>query len=98
MYWKVSCHIQPYSMYWKVSCPIQPYSTVRMISTAHFSVHTLLLHHYEINLAHISYFDSLVIQLSKSERWAKNNNKIRTSSTCTKFAQFLVVLVRKCIV
>ena len=47
--------------------------TVRMIEIAHFSVHILLLHHYESNLAHISDFDSLVIGLSKSERWAKNN-------------------------
>ena len=31
-------------------------STVNMISTSHFSVHILLLHHYRSNLAHISGF------------------------------------------
>ena len=55
--------------------------TVRMISTARFSVHTvwmistarfsvgkLLLYHYKSNLAHISDLYSLVIELYKSER------------------------------
>ena len=43
-------------------------STVRMISTAHFSVHILFLHYYKSNLAHLSDLDSLVIRISKSER------------------------------
>ena len=43
-------------------------TTVRMISTARFSGHILLLHHYKRNLAHISDFDSLVLGLLKSER------------------------------
>ena len=47
--------------------------TVWLIEIAHFSVHILLLHHYMCDLAHISDFDSLVIGISKSERWAKNN-------------------------
>ena len=72
--------------------------TVRMISIAHFSVHILLLHHYRSDLSHISDFDSLVIGLSKSERWAKILEKRMTSSICTKFAHFWVVLVRKCMV
>ena len=60
-------------------------ATVRMIEIAHFSVHILLLHHYESDLAHISDFDSLVIGLSKSERREK---KRMTSSICMKFAHF----------
>ena len=44
------------------------HTTVRMISTARFSVHILLLHHYMSNLSHLSDFDSLVIGLLKSER------------------------------
>ena len=52
----------------KIWSDFHPYSTVRMISTARFSVHILLLHHYGSDLAHISDFDSLVIGLSKSER------------------------------
>ena len=43
-------------------------STVRMISTAHFSVGKLVLHHYKRDLAHLSDFDSLVIGISKYER------------------------------
>ena len=65
---------------------------------ASLSVHILLLHHYKSNLAHISDFDSLVIGLSKSERWAKSYQKRMTSSICMKFAHFWVVLVRKCMV
>ena len=65
---------------------------------ASLSVHILLLHHYKSDLAHISDFDSLVIGLSKSERWAKNIKKWMTSSICMKFAHFWVVLVRKCMV
>ena len=38
-----------------------------------FYVGKLLLHHYESDLAHISDLYSLVIELYKSERWAKNN-------------------------
>ena len=34
---------------------------------AHFAVDILLLNHYESDLAHLSYFDSLVNGLSKSE-------------------------------
>ena len=43
-------------------------ATVWMISTAHFSVHILLLHHYKSNLAHLSYLYILVLGLYKSER------------------------------
>ena len=42
--------------------------TVRMISIAHFSVHILLLHHYQSDLAHLSDLYSIVIGLYKSER------------------------------
>ena len=42
--------------------------TVRMISTARFSVGILLLHHYKSDLAHLSDLCSLVIGLYKSER------------------------------
>ena len=59
-----------------------------------FSTYTTL-HHYKSDLAHISDFDSLVIGISKSERWAKIIKKWMTSSICTKFAHFWVVLVRK---
>ena len=44
------------------------YTTVRMKWIAHFAVGILLLHHYRSNLAHLSYFYSLVIGLYKSER------------------------------
>ena len=44
--------------------------TVRMNEMPRFYVGKLLLHH---DLAYISDFDSLVIGISKSERWAKNN-------------------------
>ena len=47
--------------------------TVRMKWIAHFAVDILLLHHYKSDLAHLSYLDSLVIRISKYERWAKNN-------------------------
>ena len=47
--------------------------TVMLIDMPRFSVAKLLLHHYRSNLAHISDFDSLVIGLSKFERWAKKN-------------------------
>ena len=40
-----------------------------------FSVGKLLPHHYKSGLAHNSDFDSLVIGISKSERWEKNNWK-----------------------
>ena len=70
-------------------------ATVRMISTARFSVHILLLHHYESDLAHISDRYILVIGMYLSEMRAKNIKKQRTSSICTKFAHFLVVSVRK---
>ena len=69
--------------------------TVRMIEIAHFSVYILLLHHYKSDLAHISDFDSLVIGISQSERWAKNIKKRMTSSIWTKFAHFWVVSARK---
>ena len=72
--------------------------TVRMISTDRFSVHILLLHHYGSDLSHISDLYSLVIGLYKSEMLVKNIKKWMTSSICTKFAHFWVVLVRKCIV
>ena len=42
--------------------------TVRMISTARFSVHILILHHYGSDLAHLSDLYSLGIGLYKSER------------------------------
>ena len=42
--------------------------TVWMISIAHFAVGILLLHHYKRDLAHLSYFESLVSGLSKFER------------------------------
>ena len=41
----------------------------------HFYVGKLLLHHYKSDLAHISDLYSLVIEVYKSERWAKNNQK-----------------------
>ena len=70
-------------------------STVWLKWRAHFAVYILLLHHYRSNLANLSDLYSLVIGLYKYERWAKNNQKWRTSSTCTKFAHFWVVPVRK---
>ena len=48
--------------------------TVLLIEMPHFQ-YILLLHHYRSDLALISDFDSLVIGLSKSEKWANNNNK-----------------------
>ena len=69
--------------------------TVRMIWTAHFSVHILLLHHYKSDFAYISDLYSLVIGLYKSEIWAKDIKKWMTSSICKEFAHFWVVLVRK---
>ena len=42
--------------------------TVWLNRIAHFAVDILLLHHYKRDLAHLSDFDSLVIELSKSER------------------------------
>ena len=73
--------------------------TVWMISTARFSVHILLLHHYASDLAHLSDLYSLVIGMYKSQIWTKKILKKRmTSSICTKFAHFLVVSVRKCMV
>ena len=42
--------------------------TLRMKWIAHFAVDILLLHHYESDVAHLSYLDSLVIEISKSER------------------------------
>ena len=82
----------PFIIYWYYI------GTFWLISTARFSVHILPLHHYKSDLAHISDFDSFVIGLSKSERWAKIIKKRMTSSICTKFAHFWVVLVRKCMV
>ena len=72
--------------------------TVLLISTARFSVGKLLLHHYKSDFAHISYSYSSVIEMYFSEIWAKIIKKRMTSSEHTKFAQFLVVLVRKCMV
>ena len=46
--------------------PLQPL-TVRMMWTARFSVHILLLHQYRRNLAHLSDFDSLVNGILKYE-------------------------------
>ena len=72
--------------------------TVWLVSTARFSVHILLLRHYKSYLAHISDLYSLVIGMYKSEMREKILKKRMTSSICTKFAHFLVVLVRKCMV
>ena len=44
-----------------------------LIEMPRFSVGKLLLHQYKSDLAHISDLYSLVIELYKSERWAKNN-------------------------
>ena len=49
------------------------WSTVRMNEMPRFYVGKLLLHHYMSDLAHIPDLYSLVIELYKSERWAKNN-------------------------
>ena len=42
-------------------------TTVWMNEMPRFYVGKLILHHYRSDLAHLSYFDSLVIGLSKSE-------------------------------
>ena len=44
---------------------------VRLIWIAHFASGILILHHYRSDLAHLSDFDTLVIGISKSKRWAK---------------------------
>ena len=49
--------------------------TVWLVSTARFSVHILLLHHYRSDLAHTSDRCSSVIELYLSEIGAKNYNK-----------------------
>ena len=54
-------------------CTLCYVANARMISTAIFSVHILLLHHYRSNLAHISDSYSSVIVLYLSEMRAKNN-------------------------
>ena len=72
--------------------------TVLLISTARFSVHILLLHHYKSDLAHISDKYISVIELYLSEIRAKQIKKRTIRSICTKFAHFWVVLVRKCMV
>ena len=53
-----------------IECIIMTY-TVWLVSTARFSVHILLLHHYKRNLAHISDRYSSVIELHLSEMRAK---------------------------
>ena len=70
-------------------------NTVWLKWIAHFAIRILLLHHYKSDLAHLSDLYFLVIGLYKSERWAKSVKKMGTSSEPTKFAQFLVVSVRK---
>ena len=47
--------------------------TVWMNEMPRFYVVKLLLHHYRSDLAHLSDFESLVIGMSQSERWAKSN-------------------------
>ena len=72
--------------------------TVWLISIAHVSVGILILHHYRSDLSYLSYFDSLVIAILKSEICAKKIKKRRTCSEPMKFAQFWVVSVRKYII
>ena len=55
-----------YWCYFRIFCP-----TVRLKWIATLSVDMHLLHHYKSNLAHLSYFYSLVIGMQKSEIWAK---------------------------
>ena len=43
-------------------------TTVWLKWIAHFAVDVLLLRHYKSDLAHLSDFDSLVIDIPKSER------------------------------
>ena len=50
-----------------------PYRIVRMIEMPRFYVGKQLLHHSESDLAHILDLYSLVIEVYKSEIWAKNN-------------------------
>ena len=56
-----------------ILCQTQRGCTVWLISTARFSVHILLLHHYESDLAHISNRYSSGIGMYRSEMLAKNN-------------------------
>ena len=64
-----------------------------------FSVAKLLLRHYESDLAHTSDRCSSVIELYLSEKYERKIiEKRMTSSVATKFAQFLVISVRKCMV
>ena len=46
-----------------------------LIEMPRFSVAKLLLHHYKSDLVHISYLDSLVIRMYKSEMQAQNTHK-----------------------
>ena len=68
-----------------------------LIEMPRFSVAKLLLHHYKSDLAHTSDRCISVIELYFSDE-QKIIEKRMTSSKATEFAQFLVVLVRKCMV
>ena len=74
------------------------YTTVMLIEMPRFSVAKLLLHHYKSDLAHTSDRCSSVIELYLSETWVKKIEKWMTRSVATKFAQFWVISVRKCMV
>ena len=65
--------VEEMQLSWEYGQSFHPYSTVRMNEMPRFYVGKLLLHHYRKDLAHISYLYSLVIEVYKSERWAKDN-------------------------
>ena len=88
-HWPMRKHYSFIILYYSLSWP------VKMKWIAHFTVDIRLLNKYWSDLAHLSYLYRLVIEMYKSERWAKIIKKWRTSSEPTKFAQFLVVSVRK---
>ena len=54
----------------------------------HFTVDILLLLNYDSDLANLSDFDSLVIVVSKSEKWAKNEGLVVHLQNLHTFEQF----------